>query len=143
MTDESADPRRIRSLPVHRGDVLTAFEAQERDRKPAVLRVVAPFSGRMRARPHVAHGEPGSDELHLHPAVFVEDPPSFPHVDETADELREADEYDVERHREAHERAVAAWREHVAERLRERLTLPVDQGSENADGHEVTVSYLG
>jgi len=149
VTEESADPCGIHSLAVHRSDVLVAFEAQERDRKPAVLRIVAPFSGRMRARLHVADEAPESDELHVHPRRFLKEPPSFPHVDETADELREASTYDLDRHREAHERAVAAWREQVDERLRERVTLPlqpraaVETLDTTENTHEVTISYLG
>lgn len=141
MSDESADPRRIRSLAVHRDDVVTALEARDRGRKPAVLRVVAPFSGRMRARLHVADTAPSQGEIHVQPSTFVADPPSFPRVDETADRLWEHGSYDVERHREAHGRAVARWRETISERLRDRITLPT--GADGDDGHEVTVSYLG
>ena len=137
----SDDPRRIRSLAVHRDDVVTAFEARERGGGTAVLRVLPPFAGRMRARLHVAEGKP-DDEIHLHPSAFVADPPPFPQVDDTEDRLRAAGEYDLDRHREAHERAVERWRETLAARLRERITLPV--GSvEEGDGHEVTVNYLG
>lgn len=137
MNDEPTDSRRISSLAVHRDDVLAAFEARERGREPTVLRVVAPFSGRMRARLHVAHEDAGEDEIHIPPSTFVADPPSFPHVDGTADRLREAGEYDLDRHREAHQRAVERWRERVDERLRDRITLPP------ASDHEVTVAYLG
>lgn len=148
MTGDSTNPRRIRSLAVHRDDVVTALEARERDRKPAVLRILPPFSGRMRARIHVATDEPDSDELHVHPETFVADPPPFPHVDETEDRLREQGEYDLDRHREAHERVVARWRETVEECLRERITLPTpaadgdEPGAADADS-EVTVNYLG
>ena len=148
MSGESTDPRRIRSLAVHRDDVLTALEARERDRKPTVLRVLPPFSGRMRARLHVATGEPDPDEIHVHPATFVAEPPAFPQVDETEDRLRERGEYDLDRHREAHERAVARWRETVEDCLRERITLPTSamDGEEPAatdSGQDVTVNYLG
>jgi hypothetical protein len=148
VSGESTDPRRIRSLAVHRDDVLTALEARERGRKPTVLRVLPPFSGRMRARLHVATGEPDPDEIHVHPATFVADPPGFPHVDETEDRLRERGEYDLDRHREAYERAVARWRETVEERLRDRITLPTasaaDDGPETTGAdYDVTVSYLG
>ncbi|GAB7093596.1 hypothetical protein JCM30237_07480 [Halolamina litorea] len=135
------EPRRIRSLAVTREDAVAAYEARERGRKPTVLRVVAPLSGRMRARLHVATEAPGPNELHLHPATFVADPPPFPEVDETEDELRECGEYDLDRHRAAHERAVAEWRETVSAQLRERITLPPTDDAD--EGHEVTVSYLG
>jgi hypothetical protein len=147
VSGESTDPRRIRSLAVHRDDVVTALEARERDRKPTVLRVLPPFSGRMRARLHVATGEPGSDAIHVLPATFVADPPPFPQVDETEDRLRERGEYDLDRHREAHERAVARWRETIEECLRERITLPAsdadDEPVATGSGHDVTVNYLG
>ncbi len=136
MSEESTDPTRIRSLAVHRDDVLTALEARARDRDPTVLRLVAPFSGRMRARLHVAREDAGPEEIHVEPAAFVADPPAFPSVDETEDRLRAADEYDLERHREAHQRAVDRWRDRVGDRLRERITLP-------GTDHEVTVRYLG
>ena len=141
MSGESTDPRRIRSLAVHRDDVLTAFEARERGSDPAVLRVVAPFSGRMRARIHVADTDPGAAELHIQPSAFVDEPPSFPRVDATEDRLRERGAYDIDRHREAHERAVARWRDTVEERLRERISLPID--GDDAERHDVSVSYLG
>jgi len=141
VSDESADPERIRSLAVHRDDVVTALEARERGRKPAVLRVVAPFSGRMRARLHVVDATPSQGEIHVQPSTFVADPPPFPRVDETEDRLREHGSYDVERHREAHERAVTRWRETIPERLRDHIALPTGTGGD--DGHEVTVSYLG
>ncbi|MFW5917971.1 MAG: hypothetical protein ACOCR0_00665 [Haloferacaceae archaeon] len=115
MSDESADPRQIRSLAVHRDDVVTALEARERGRKPAVLRVVPPFSGRLRARLHVADTAPSRGEIHVQPSTFVADPPSYPHVDETADGLREDDSSDVERHRKVHWRAVPRWRETISE----------------------------
>lgn len=137
-----SDPRRIRSLAVHTDDVLTALEARERGRTAAVLRVTPPFAGRMRARLHVEGGEgeydQGESPLHLAPRAFLAGVPPFPTVDATEDELREAGEYSVERHRERHAAAVAEWRETVRGRLRDRIDVRTPNGP-----HRVAVSYLG
>ncbi|MFB6220049.1 MAG: hypothetical protein ABEH90_01305 [Halolamina sp.] len=148
MTERAdTDPRRIRALAVHTDDILTALEARKRERRQTVLRVLPPFSGRMRARIHVVAGtgrENGA--LHVHPGAFVANPPAYPGVDETEDELRARGEYDIETHREAHAKAVADWRETVRSRLRERLVLTFPRsGGENASSSQTTlsVSYLG
>ncbi len=52
MPGQSDDPRVIRAVAVHADDVVTALEATERGRE-AVLRITAPFAGRVRARLHV------------------------------------------------------------------------------------------
>lgn len=77
--------------------------------------------------------------VHVEPASLVEAVPPYPAPDETADELRAADEeYSRERHRERHEERVRTWRETVGERLRDRATLPTPAGP-----HEVEVTVLG
>lgn len=136
-------PRRIRSLAVTTDDVITALEANERRDRDAVLRVTPPFTGRMRARLHLAgaEGEYDGDErpLHVPPERLVGDAPSFPTVDETGDELRASDEpYSRERHRQRHAEAVAAWRETVRDALGDAVTLETPDGP-----HEVAVLYLG
>jgi hypothetical protein len=139
----SDDPTDIRSLAVTVDDVVTALEAVQRADEPAVLRVTAPFAGRMRARLHLVGGE-GDDgreapPLHVHPGAFVDESvPAVPAVDETADELRERGAYSVERHREYHAAAVESWRESVRAGLVDRLTLDTARGS-----HDVAVKYLG
>lgn len=138
------DLRRIRALAVHTDDVLDALEARERTESHVVLRTLPPFSGRMRARLHVVDGAGGTGEpgaVHFHPGVFVESPPQYPRVDDTADELRATGEYDVERHRERHEQTVEAWREAVRSRRREEVALR----DPSWDGSAATlrVSYLG
>jgi hypothetical protein len=146
---EAGDPRRsgarrIRSLAVTTADVLTAFEANERRDRGAVLRVTPPFAGRMRARLHLdgAEGEYDGDErpIHVPPErLLCGGGPAFPTVDETGDELRASEEpYTRERHRERHAEAVAAWREAVRDALADRVTLPTSAGP-----HDVTVNYLG
>lgn len=140
--NEGTDPRRIDALAVHTDDVLTALETRERGRGCTVMRVTSPFSGRMRARIHVVDGsgEEGG-ALHFHPGCFVTEAPHYPAVDDTEDELRERGGYDVERHREAHARAVDDWRDTVRSRLREQLSLSLP----DTDSHQQTlrVRYLG
>ncbi|MEF8800971.1 MAG: hypothetical protein V5A38_10855 [Halolamina sp.] len=140
------DPRRIDTLAVHTDDVLTALEARERGRRPTVLRVLPPFSGRMRARIHVVDGS-GQDDgaVHFRPGCFVTDRPPYPTVDDTEDELREGGAYSVERHHEAHARAVKGWRETVRTRLRERIELPLSEtgGPAHEQQLSVRVRYLG
>ena len=137
------DPTTVRTLAITVDDVVTALEARQRADRPAVLRVTPPFAGRMRARLHVVGGEGAYDEdtepIHVPPERFVDEGvPTVPLVDETEDELRERDDYSVERHREFHERAVASWREAVVEGLVEQTTIDVGDG-----GHRVEVRYLG
>lgn len=160
----SPDPRRIGSLSVTESDVIDALEAAARSDRDIVLRVTPPFSGRMRARIHDAgvvdadgsgHGsgeQRGGDgragdstgatdpsPINIPPARFVADPPAYPTVDDTEDELRaSATPYTTERHRERHQTAVEAWREAVRERLVESVTLEADDGRT-----AVSVAYLG
>lgn len=135
---QSDDPSVVRAVAVSADDVVTALEANRRRDAGAVLRVTPPFSGRMRARLHRAgyeadYGDPAP--LHLDPALFVADPPPFPHPDDTEDELRAAGAYSRERHRTAHAAAVERWRQSVRDRLRDAATLP--------RAGEVEVAVLG
>lgn len=139
------DPTRIRSLAVTAEDLLAALEANARRDAGAVLRVTPPFSGRMRARLHLAGAEGGYDAtprpLHVAPERFLtEDAPAFPSVDETEDDLRSAPDetYTPERHRERHEQRVDAWRSAVREHVREETTVETPAGEV-----AVTVSLLG
>ncbi|WP_233560584.1 hypothetical protein [Halobellus sp. Atlit-38R] len=159
----ATDPHRIRSLAVTTADVVDGLEAASRSQRAVVLRVTPPFSGRMRARIHDAgivgpdeeaasssetdavavDSESGSDDapspIHFAPERFVADPPSYPTVDDTEDELRASGiPYTRERHRERHQEAVDEWREQVRERLVEEVTLETATGP-----HTVSVSYLG
>ena len=137
------DPTAIRTLAVTTDDVVAALEANERRDASAVLRVTPPFSGRMRARLHLAGTEHEYDEpkpLHLPPEAFVEDAPEFPTADRTEDALRSHPDrtYTPETHREYHERAVAAWRRAVRDSLRETTTIETPGGP-----HEVDLAMLG
>lgn len=130
-------------LVVTADDVVTALEANARGDESAVLRVTPPFSGRVRARLHLAgreatYGDPRP--IHVGPAALVGDVPSFPSPDDTEDALRSdsAVDYTPERHRERHEAAVATWRETVGGSIRERATVETPAGP-----HEVAVRTLG
>jgi hypothetical protein len=135
------DPARIHTLAIHTADLLDALEARERMDRNVVLRVLPPFAGRMRARLHVVGGSQEDGAIHFHPGVFVTSVPTYPHVDDTADELRAAESYDVATHRATHERAVQQWRETVRARLREKVDL-TDQTQEEPSV-TLRVGYLG
>ncbi|RLM59903.1 hypothetical protein DVK02_02970 [Halobellus sp. Atlit-31R] len=153
----------MRSLAVTTGDVIDALESASRSRRTIVLRVTPPFSGRMRARIHdvgvvgpdeesEAVAKPGAGRaadidaadgdaspIHLDPERFVADPPPYPTVDDTEDELRASETpYTRDRHRDRHQAAVDEWRATVGTRLVEELTLTTDAGA-----HTVSVAYLG
>ncbi|MFB6139184.1 MAG: hypothetical protein ABEJ26_01965 [Halosimplex sp.] len=143
MEGGSEDPTRIRALAVTVDDVVAALEARVQGDRPVVLRVTPPFSGRMRARLHVA-SEAYADEptpVHVPPeSLLADSAPAYPRPADTEDELR-ADpetEYTVDRHHDRHREAVANWRERVRSHLRDTVTI------ETADGpHEVDVAALG
>ena len=168
MTDSSDgpddDPTRIRSIAVHRGDVVNALEATLRTDRRVVLRMTPPYSGRMRARIHRADGSaetgdrgPGGP-IHVDAADLVEEPPPYPEVDETTAALPDAD---VAARRERHAEAVAEWREAVRESVGGSVEIPAggddrgdaggdddddkaddDRGSET-NAHEIDVVALG
>lgn len=133
----ASDPAVVERIVVHATDVTAALEARSRERRETVLRLTPPFAARQRARLHVAGAEsdPGYDAVHVHPGRFADDPPPFPSPDDTADEVDGAAEFDRERHRRTHERAVERWRSSVADALRSRIDHPA-LGA-------VTVDYLG
>lgn len=135
----SADPTKLRSLAISADDLVAAVEATKEGTE-TVLRVTPPYSGRMRARLHVVQPDDPADEtLHLRPSsLLTADAPPYPTADETADELRAADDetYTVERHRERHERRVAEWRESLPQYVADSVTP-------ETVGHEVSVSLLG
>ena len=127
---ESSDPHAIRSIAVTVDDVVTALEANASADRGAVLRVTPPFSGRMRARIHVA-GVDGSYEaepIHLDPATLVEEVPAYPTADETTGESPTSDD-DIETRRKRHTDRIEAWRETVRDRFRERISVDHPTGS--------------
>lgn len=140
---ESDDPTVVRVLAVTAEDVLAALEANERRDSEAVLRVTPPFSGRMRARLHMAGTESEYDDpapLHIPPERFVGAVPPFPSPDETEDELRSDPDatYSPERHRERHERAAEAWRGRVRDSIVGEMTIETPAGKRT-----VRVATLG
>lgn len=113
----SDDPRVIRSIAVSVEDVIAALEARERDRRDTVLRVTPPFSGRMRARLHVAGTEGTYDDpapVHIPPSEFVSETLPLPGTD------------------------VTHWRQDVRNSIVDRVVIGTPQGP-----HEVRVIPLG
>jgi hypothetical protein len=144
VTPESHDPSVVNAIAVTVEDVVAAVEMNRTSSRTAVLRLTPPFSGRMRARLHVDQGESYPDNpepVQIPPGeLLADDAPPYPRAADTEDELRaDADvEYTVERHRERHAAAVAAWREAVPRAIRDELELETSEGS-----GQVTVSTLG
>jgi len=136
--DDATDPTAITLIAVTVEDVVTALETNRRSDRHTVLRVTPPFSGRMRARIHRPAAADDPAAIHLDPSAFVEDPPPYPHPDETADRLREAGRYTTERHHDRHTAAVDAWRDTVRDTLADTVDLPASNES-----HLVDVAYLG
>ncbi|WP_323677423.1 hypothetical protein [Halorubellus sp. PRR65] len=154
MPAESSDPRTVDVLVVHADDVVAALAATAQGRE-TVLRVTPPFRRRQRARIHVPgemsaqqpagserdpSSDTGADPLVVPADAFVdEDAPSFPRAPETEPEPAESPEYDVDEHLQAHEDAVAAWRERIQGHFRERARVdgPDDERC------EFDVRYLG
>ncbi|WP_338738661.1 hypothetical protein [Haloplanus salilacus] len=133
MADQ-ADPTTIVSVAVTVDDVVTALETNRRTDRRVVLRITPPFSARMRARLHRPEGG-ADDAVHLDPERLVDDPPSYPHPDET----RDADgTYAPERHHERHTAAVRAWRRAVGESVADAVDL-----RSGAGGHRVEIKPLG
>lgn len=134
----SDDPTTVRSVAVTREDVVRALELRERGGPRAVLRVTPPFSGRMRARLHVA-GREGEyadpPPLHLPPDRLVRDPPPLPRAADADEPLRERG---VAAGHERSERALAGWRRAVGERIVETATVETPAGP-----HRVGVTVLG
>ncbi|WP_336337096.1 hypothetical protein [Haloarcula brevis] len=132
------DPTDIRAVAISATDLVAAIEATA-DGSETVLRITPPFSGRMRARLHVVQPDEDDETVHLAPdALLTADAPPYPTPDDTADELRAADDetYSVERHRTYHEQRLAEWRASLPDYV-------VDNTTVGDTGHDVTVSLLG
>lgn len=145
MAPDSPDPTVIRALAVTAEDVVAAVEMRTTSDRDAVLRVTPPFSGRMRARLHVATpGEYDGDTprpVHVDPETLLgADAPSYPRPEQTEDELR-ADpdvEYTVEHHHEYHTERVNDWRNALPAAIGNTATIETPDGP-----HEVSISVLG
>lgn len=136
---DDPDPSVIETVVVTGEELVTALEARERATERTALRVTAPYSGRMRARLHVAQGDENEDpaQVLLPPERVVDDAcPAPPHPDDTADALRDDPdaEYSVDRHHDRHGEALDAWRETVLGHVTDRAVL--------SSGHEVEIAVL-
>lgn len=127
------DPTTVDSVAVTVDDVVTALEANRRTDRRIVLRITPPFSARMRARLHRPEGDDG-DAVHLDPERLVDDPPPYPHPDETRDP---DGPYAPERHHERHTAAVRAWREAVGAAVVDAVEVPTPTGP-----HRIAVKPL-
>jgi hypothetical protein len=133
-------PAEIRSLAVTGEDLVAAVETNRTTAREAVLRVTPPFSGRMRARLHVVHGETAASPrpLHVDPERLLgPDTPAYPRPADTGDELRtdSAETYTVDRHREYHAERVETWRGRLRETVRDRATIGTPAGPTEVDVH--------
>lgn len=150
---ESSDPSDLRSVAVTARDVVAAHEAAQRAGRAAVLRVTPPFSGRMRARLHVAEAVAGEEAaaeatperdgprpIEIPPGDLLGDPPAYPRPDDTEDALRADPEetFSRERHRERHEAALQRWRERVRGCIVDAVEVETPTGRQ-----EVGVVVLG
>jgi hypothetical protein len=135
----TADPTAIDRIVVTVDDVVTALETNWRSDSHTVLRITPPFSGRMRARLHrPSPGDESSSAVRVDPSALVDDPPTYPDPDATADRLRDAGTYTTDRHHERHTAAVEAWRGGVRGALVDTVSLSTPAGP-----HRVEVAYLG
>ena len=151
------DPRDVRAIAVSTDDVVAAYEAHSRRSRRAVLRLTPPFSGRMRARLHVAesaeraaastNGRPtdvddATGAVHVPPERLVDETrvPDYPTADDTEDAIRSnPDEtFSVDVHHDRHVEAVDAWRATVAEAIVESVDIRLSDGT-----HRVAVKRLG
>lgn len=138
----SDDPRVIHSVAVTTEDAVTALEASLQTGRNAVIRLTSPFSGRMRARLHVAGGEGeyagSTPPIHVDPAALFASVPAYPTPDETAATLEEPGAANSEAHREKHTERLAAWRERLREQRIQKATIETKRGT-----LEVDVLWLG
>lgn len=131
---QSEDPLVVETIVVTTDDVITALEATERRETDAVLRVTPPFSGRMRARLHIAGTERNyetPEPIHVPPDRLVEAVPAFPTPDDTEDDIRSDARvtYSPAVHRRRHEAAVSSWRDTVRDAIVEQTTIETTSGA--------------
>lgn len=128
----TTDPQVITTVVVTLEDVVAALEAALGTGRDAVLRITPPFSGRMRARLHVAGGEGSYEEpapLHIDPTRLVEPVPSYPTAAETAEALDSEREINTDRHETAHTERVADWRVSVRDNVVEAAEIETPAGA--------------
>lgn len=137
MAPTDDGPGAVRSLAVTAEDVVAALEARHQRGADVVLRATPPFSGRMRARLHAVQPD-GPDEgtVHVDPGTLVEETaPEYPRPADTEDRLRADPDatYSIDRHRERHERAVAAWRRAVCDHFVDEAVIETPDGTRTVD----------
>ena len=129
---ETANPAVIEYLVVTVEDVVTALEATLGTGRETVLRVTPPFSGRMRARLHVA-GTAGSyddpDPIRVDPQSLVAPLPAYPTAADTAAELDSPAAVNTEEHQETHAKRLASWRDTVRASIVDEATIETADGS--------------
>lgn len=136
------DPTAIQCVVVTAADLVVALESNHRSAgEQTVLRITPPYSGRMRARLHVADSEsqPRTATVTLPPDSLVSDDcPSPPDPDDVGDALRDdpTESYTVDRHRERYSDALDEWRSTVSDYV-------VDATDPSGTGEECTISLLG
>jgi len=134
MVSDPAEPTAVESIAVSASDLVAALEANRTTSRTAVLRITPPFSGRMRARLHVDQGDLYTTEprpLHVAPAALLaDDAPDYPRPADTEDELRTDPDatYTVDRHRDRHEEALAAWRSEVLDAVQDVAMVETPSG---------------
>ncbi len=133
-TDDSvaSDPTAIEYLVVTVKDVVAALEATLGTGRETVLRITPPFSGRMRARLHVADASVSAenpDPIHVDPRALVEPVPSYPTAAETAAELDDPGDINTERHEAAHSERVDAWRQSVRDNVVDGAEIDTPAGA--------------
>lgn len=116
MSDETSDPATIQTVVINTGDALTAVEASVTGRE-TVLRITPPFSGRMRARLHLASENDPTEPVYIAPETLVEPLPAYPTAADTAAELSDPTAENTAKHEAVHTDRVAAWRETVRDNL--------------------------
>lgn len=138
---ETTDPRMISAIVVTLADVVAALETALGTGRNAVLRITPPFSGRMRARLHIAGGE-GSytdpEPIHINPRSLIEPVPEYPTANETAATLDSEHEINTDSHETAHTERVAEWRASVRENVVTTAEIETPAG-----GIAVEVRWLG
>ena len=128
----TSDPRAISTVVITLADVVAALEAALGTGRDAVLRITPPFSGRMRARLHVAGGEGGYGDpapIHVDPTSLVDPVPDYPTAAETATALDSADAINTDRHEAAHTERVAEWRQSVRDNVVDTAEIDTPAGA--------------
>lgn len=140
-TSGTVDPSVIQYLVVTSEDVVTALEATLGTGRKAVLRITPPFSGRMRARLHIAGTATpagGPAPIHVDPRVLVDPLPTYPTAADTAAELDSPAAVNTEQHQAAHAERLADWRATVRRSIADEATI--ESGNESIT---VAVRALG